>query len=257
MRRGVFITGTDTAVGKTLVTAGLARALVARGVNVGVMKPVETGCRSGRDSHDDGGASDAVRLRRAAGSRDALGLIAPYRLRLPLAPMVAAARERRRISPGRLIAAYRTLAGRHDVMLVEGIGGLLVPLTAQDSVADLICRLGLPVLIVARAGLGTVNHTLLTLEAARARKITVLGVVLNTTTPRRHGPAERTGAAALRRLVDVPVFGPLPYLRGHEDRVIRAVARLMETWGLTTGAWMKARAGSSASRRRSSSSPRR
>ena len=233
--RGIVITGTDTGVGKTVVAAGLARALRIRGLghgrghgmSVGVMKPVETGCRRVRDRLV---APDAALLRRAAGSRDSMELVAPYRFQAPLAPMVAAALEKRRIRLTRLLTAYRILASRHEIMLVEGVGGLLVPLTARLSVADLIVHLGLPILIVARAGLGTLNHVLLTVAAARRHKIAILGVVLNTSRPGCPGPAERTNVAALRQLTDTPLLGTIPYIRGNSEQVVERIARLVMGW---------------------------
>ena len=216
---GLFITGTDTEVGKTAVTAALAADFRRRGVNVGVMKPVATGCarRRGRLVSED-----AERLMRAAGSNDPIEWVCPYRFEPPVAPMVALRQvqgdrssvraelvEARTISFDRIEESFHKLSARHDLVLVEGIGGLLVPLDARRSVADLARRLGLPVLIVARAGLGTVNHTLLTLEAARAQGLEILGVVFNQRGG-RPSLAERTNPGIIRRLGNVPVFGVIP-----------------------------------------------
>jgi dethiobiotin synthetase len=207
MARGIFITGTDTAVGKTMVTAALAALLRAAGADVGVMKPVETG-RRGRES------SDAARLIRAAAVRDPAALVAPYRFAAPLSPLAAARLAGRRISFRRLGQAYRALARRHRVMLIEGSGGLLVPLTERETVADLIRRLHLPVIIVARAGLGTLNHTVLTVEAARRRALRVAGIILNQPTAGRPDPSVAHNGMLLRDMTGLPVIGPLPYRRG-------------------------------------------
>ncbi len=169
--RGLFVTGTDTGVGKTVVTCALARALRARGRAVGVMKPVETGV--GPD-----GPADALALRRAAASDAPLERICPQRFALPAAPTVAAAVEGRTVDLAAIHRAYDALRAEHDFVLVEGAGGLLVPLTQQATMADLAVDLGLPLLVVARAALGTINHTALTLEACRARKLPVAGVVI-------------------------------------------------------------------------------
>ncbi|MBI3323500.1 MAG: adenosylmethionine--8-amino-7-oxononanoate transaminase [Candidatus Omnitrophica bacterium] len=231
MRSGLFVTGTDTGVGKTVVTAALARALRRRGVDVGVMKPVATGCRRRNGTLHSG---DAERLLRASGASDSLDLVCPYRFEPPVAPLVALRQaqgerksvrgelvEPRTVSLDRIEEAFRELARRHEVVLVEGIGGLLVPLSGRHTVADLARRLGLPVLIVARAGLGTINHTLLTLETARSDGLEVAGVVLNGFSG-RPTLAEKTNPAVIRRLGNVPLWGVVPRLRPPTpDRVAR------------------------------------
>jgi len=170
--RGLFVTGTDTGVGKTVVTCALARGLRAAGVDVGVMKPVETGVPAA-------GPEDARALRDAGGVEDPIELICPLRFGLPAAPLVAARAEGREPSLAAIREAFAALAKRHALMLVEGAGGLLVPFDERTDMADLARALDLPVLIVARTALGTINHTRLTLEAADARGLDVLGVVLS------------------------------------------------------------------------------
>ncbi|CBE67552.1 MAG: dethiobiotin synthase [Candidatus Methylomirabilis oxygeniifera] len=211
---GLFVTGTDTGVGKTLITAGLAYALQTHGIDVGVMKPVETGCpiRGGRVR-----PPDAFALREAAGSRDALDLVNPYRFREPVAPMVAAERSGRRIDVEQLLERFGRLADRHTMMLVEGAGGLLVPITEQVSFLDLAARLRLPLLVVIGSRLGALNHARLTVEAALAARVPVAAAVVNRTTAER-SPARITNLAALRRLLPVPILGEIPRLsdlRGH------------------------------------------
>jgi dethiobiotin synthetase len=171
-RSGLFVTGTDTGVGKTVVTCALARAWRARGMDVGVMKPAETGV-------GPAGPLDALALRAAAASSDALEDVCPEAFALPAAPAVAAAAEGRCVDLGRIRATAERLRARHEALLVEGAGGLLVPLAADFSMADLARELGLPVLVVARASLGTINHTLLTLEAIAARRLELAGVVVS------------------------------------------------------------------------------
>jgi dethiobiotin synthetase len=203
--RGLFITGTDTGVGKTEVACALVSGARAAGLDVGAMKPAQSGVTPGE-------ASDAERLRLAAGGGDPLDLVCPYQFAPPLAPGVAARLAGVEISLPRLLEAARTLASRHAALLVEGAGGLLVPLTPDRTFADLAVALGLPVLVVARAGLGTVNHTALTLEALRARGLTVAGVVLNRTGP-DDDPSVPTNAAEIERLTGARVLATLPYLR--------------------------------------------
>ena len=161
--RGYFVTATDTGVGKTFVTAGLATALRARGRDVAVFKPVQSGAL----------ADDPL------GDAALLGADCVYAFQAPLAPLVAARAEGRQIELEPILERTRELEREHEILLVEGAGGLLVPLSDDLDVAGLAAVLALPLLIVARAGLGTVNHTLLTIEAARARGLEVAGVVLN------------------------------------------------------------------------------
>jgi dethiobiotin synthetase len=161
--RGFFVTGTDTAVGKTVVTGGLARALRAEGRSVGILKPVQSGARA-----DD-----------PAGDAALLAATCVYAFEAPLAPLVAAQVEGATVELEPIVRAAERLAAANDVLLVEGAGGLLVPLADGLLVADVARALALPLVVVARAGLGTVNHVLLTLEAARARGLEVAAVVLN------------------------------------------------------------------------------
>ena len=167
----LFITGTDTGVGKTFVGCALAHALRARGRRVAVMKPVETGV--------DDVPEDAVRLRAAASDAAPLDAICPLRFRAPLAPAVAARLEGRSIDVGALVDAIGRRVRDADVLLVEGAGGLLVPVEGRTTWADLAARTGLPLLIVAANRLGTVNHCALTARVAAAAGLAVRGFVLS------------------------------------------------------------------------------
>jgi dethiobiotin synthetase len=228
---GIFITGTDTGVGKTMVTAALAAFLRVEGYDVGVMKPVHTGCRDPYSHRASAQASDrpppdTAVLMRAARVRDPVELVTPYRLRRPLSPLAAARAEARSIDLRRLRMAYRALVRRHQIVLVEGVGGLLVPLTATSMVADLIGAWELPVILVARAGLGTLNHTLLSIESAKRRGLTIGGIILNHARPTRQshaiGRARRArhdssvggNVVLLRELTKLPVVGPLSHVAG-------------------------------------------
>lgn len=222
VKLGMFITGTDTAVGKTLVTAILARSLKELGLDVGVMKPVETGVVKGRPS-------DAGRLARAAQVSDSLDLVRPYAFRLPVAPLDAARTERQTIKISTIMRAYRQLQAQHDLLLVEGVGGVHVPITLTMDVLDLVEELKAPVLVVGRAGLGGVNHAMLTLNALRERKIPILALVLNQTVPAKTAVArrqERSTLELLRESAGVPVIGPLPYMAGVDARYDWAVGKL-------------------------------
>ncbi|MBI4565698.1 MAG: dethiobiotin synthase [Planctomycetes bacterium] len=205
----IFVTGTDTGVGKTVVAAGLAAALARQGVDVGVMKPIATGGRPrGRRLVSD----DALFLARAAGIRDAIELVNPICLKPPLSPHLAARISRRRIDVRRIRNAFDVLSARHDVVVVEGIGGLMVPIQGKLRVADLVRRLRLPLLIVARATLGTINHTSLTIFAARRLGLRPRGIVVNHAAKGPAGLAERLAPRALEAAAGVPVLGVIPYL---------------------------------------------
>ncbi|HWO41508.1 MAG TPA: dethiobiotin synthase [Candidatus Eisenbacteria bacterium] len=210
MGKGLFITGTDTGVGKTFVACALAGFLRNSGYKVGVMKPAETGCAENRGELVP---QDAVQLKEASGCEFPLEKICPYRFREPLAPSVAAEREGARIDIDRLIEVYGELSIAHDVTLVEGAGGLMVPLLPSYTYADLARVLRLPVLLVAANRLGALNHTLLTLEHASCKGLGVLGYVLNQTEEQR-SPAAETNREALAWLTGVPCAGEFPYCRG-------------------------------------------
>ena len=203
-RRGFFVTGTDTSVGKTVVSTGLERALRARGIDAAGMKPVETGVGAA-------GPLDALALREAAGGADPLEDVCPERFALPAAPSVAAAAEGRAVDLGRVRTAFERLRARHACVIVEGAGGLLVPIAQGSDMADLARELGLPLLVVARASLGTLNHTRLTLEAIATRGLTLAGVVIS----RAGGPLPQGDAQnleALRQLLGSRLAGEVPPL---------------------------------------------
>jgi dethiobiotin synthetase len=204
--RSIFVIGTDTGVGKTLVTAGLAAALRRRGVDVGVMKPFATGCRrlGGRLVSDD-----SLRLIRAAGVLDSLDLVTPVALAAPMAPAMAARLSRRVIRLDPVWDAFRELRRRHKVLIVEGIGGLLVPVAGSVTVADIAWRMKLPAIIVTRSSLGTLNHSALTVGTARRAGIPVLGLVVNDGGGRPPGSIARHNAVELPGVCRVPVLAHL------------------------------------------------
>ena len=194
---GVFVTGTGTEVGKTVVAAVLARTLAAAGERVAVFKPALTGL-------EEPGEPDHELLRRAAASEQADDEIAPYRYGPPASPHLAAALAGEEIEPARLLAAARSAAAGADVLVTEGVGGLLVPLAPGFAVRDLAVELGLPLTVAAVPGLGTINHTLLTIEAARAAGLDVSRVVL-TPWPEAPSEIERSNRGTIAALGDVPV----------------------------------------------------
>jgi dethiobiotin synthetase len=194
---GVFVTGTGTEVGKTVVAAAIARTAAADGLRVSVFKPAVSGL-------DEGGESDHDLLRRAAASDQRDDEIAPYRYGPPVSPHLAAELAGEAIDPAALRGAARAAAERADLLVVEGVGGLLVPLTLGYLVRDLARDLALPVVIASSPGLGTINHTLMTIEAARAVGLEVAMVVL-TPWPQTPGTLERSNLDAIARLGSVEV----------------------------------------------------
>ena len=206
--QALFITGTDTGVGKTVVTALLASCMARRGVSVGVMKPVATG-----GEKRDGMllSPDALFFKETLGLDDPIELINPICLQEPLAPSVAARIERREVDLAALDDAYTSLLEIHDTVLIEGIGGILVPLKRRFSVADLALRWNVPILIVARPGLGTINHTALTISCARSKGLRIAGFVMNACRPLQGDRSEETNPACIEELCDVPYWGTIPY----------------------------------------------
>lgn len=230
---GIFIAGTDTNVGKTVVTAALGLALQQTGAKVGVMKPVETGSAPGKTN------SDVHRLRNVFVSYKNVDVRNVYSLPQPVAPLEAARTAQQSIDVDAILNACRTFAVHHDYMLVEGAGGILVPLTETHDVCDLIRLLGLPCLIVSRTCLGSINHTRLTLRGLQEAGIPVFGILLNhmDTTPEEQ---QVSTVKLIRELSDAPVLGPLPF-QPHMDSqwegsirtlanhsTIREVARMMQ-----------------------------
>lgn len=220
MKRGLFVTGTDTGVGKSMVSATLARLMRLKGIDVGVMKPATSGCR------EEGGelvSDDALLLCGAAGV-PCDGDVAPYLLREPLAPAEAARIDGVTIDPARIVASFERLCARHDYVIVEGAGGLLVPLADGLLVSDLAALLDLPLLVVARPNLGTVNHTLLTCRCARHEGLALAGVIVNNF-PVEPNLAERGAAAQIGKLSGVPLLGVWPHRPEEEQEAVEQLAR--------------------------------
>jgi dethiobiotin synthetase len=217
MKKGIFITGTDTGVGKTFVAAGLIRAFTGMGFSVSPMKPVETGCglRRGRLV-----PQDSMRLIAASKVKESLDTINPYRLRLPLAPSVAAGLEGVIIKKKKILSFCHHLMNKYDLTVVEGAGGIMVPVSGRYLFLELIRDLDLPVVIISRPGLGTINHTLLTIEAARLKGIRVLGTIINHSTASKKGLAEKTSPKIIEALGRRPLLGIVPYSKSTTGRSV-------------------------------------
>jgi dethiobiotin synthetase len=200
---GLFITGTDTGVGKTVVAGAIAGWFARRGPRVAVCKPIATGCVRRREGLV---SEDAEFLAHHADAKFPLDVICPQRFAEPLAPAVAAQRAGESIDWPTIDRAIQTMSRQSDVLIVEGVGGVCVPVDPTHLVLDMIRWLNLPTVIVARAGLGTINHTILTLEALRRIEAPIAGVVVNQYPPETPGIAEETNPRAIERWGKAPVL---------------------------------------------------
>ncbi len=206
--KGLFVTGTDTDIGKTYVSCHILRELVQQGKSVGAYKPACSGSLVNTAGKKTWG--DVEQLRKATQSEESSERICPQTFDLPLAPDRAAKMESRSVDESLLINGWKWWVNRVDYLLVEGVGGLLSPVSQHFLVADLAVQIGYPLLIIADAGLGTINHTLLTIEAARQRGLSVAGVVLNQTSPKTDRSAS-FNLADLRLRTDVPILKTVPF----------------------------------------------
>ena len=225
--KAFLITGTQLNVGKTFVAAGLVRLLKERGLNVGVMKPVEVGWpkEQGEWPHD------AEALRIAAEVDDPLEDVAPYVFNELLAPQLAADRERNPIELEHIKECLDRLRSRHQIVLVEGVGGLAVPLDEGQDYTTLAKLCDLPVLLVSNAHMGTLNSTFLSVFYARAQGLNVLGVIANRQDAALDDPTTSTNALMIERMCDVPVLGVLPF-RPEADTMEDIVATCRECFDI-------------------------
>ena len=211
-----FDSNVDTAVGKTFIAGSIAAALKAKKVNVGVFKPFESGVSSGHE--------DYKYLKKMSGSEDPDDWICPYRFTEALAPAVAAERAGVEIDWCRMTDCFESIATRHNFMIVEGSGGLLVPLAPGKTNIDLIHECEFPVLLVARLGLGTLNHTLLSLECLQSHKIPCAGIILNQLTPTT-GIAEETNPDVLKKMSPISVLGIVPFMKNLDLKVFEKILK--------------------------------
>ena len=208
--RSIFITGTGTGVGKTFVGGAICAYLsLKRGLDVGVMKPCETGW--------DPQSSDGATLKELSGSKDQLEEIVPYRFFLPACPEVAAKHERKEVDIKRLNSIYEKLLIGHEILVVEGAGGLLVPIRDGFFFSDLIKAWRIPVLVISENRLGTINHTLLTCYYLLSLGVSVLGVVLNNLRTEMD-PSSESNAEMLKKYLPTPFLGVFPYVSLSELR---------------------------------------
>lgn len=221
MAKGFFITATDTGVGKTIVAGALIRAVRSLGIKTGAMKPVESGCvREGEVLIP----SDGMFLKQAAHMDDPVTLVTPSCFESPLAPLPASEIEHREVDLGEITAAFGRLSKRYEAVIVEGVGGLLVPITKKATVLTLARDFGLPLIVVARPGLGTINHTMLTVSCALKEGLAVAGVIINYSQPPENSLAEKTNPKLLSQVCPVPLIGILPYLKSLDERSLEKAA---------------------------------
>jgi dethiobiotin synthetase len=206
-----FVTGTDTSVGKTLVSCALLHVFASQGMRVAGFKPVAAGCD--KDGHNE----DAVRLRAASTMQLSYGQVNPYCLREAIAPHIAAKRENVHIELPRIVAAYRELAAQADVVIVEGAGGFLVPLNDQQTSADLAKVLALPVILVVGMRLGCLNHALLTIRAIADYRLECAGWVANVLDNKMS--VLQDNISALRERIEAPLLGVVPYMAEADARM--------------------------------------
>ena len=217
MNQGLFIAGTDTGVGKTVVAAATIKALHAQGIHACGMKPIETGCSRVGNTFDP---SDGMFLKKVSRMDEHIGFVTPYCFENPVAPSLASEMEGRAIHIPLIKEKFQALLERYPAVVVEGIGGILVPIKKDYFVMDLIRELSLPLVVVARPSLGTINHTLLTVNYALGKGISVLGVIINFSRPPENTVAENTNPLVLEQLCPVPIIGIFPHLKNLEDKVL-------------------------------------
>ena len=220
--KGFFITGTDTGVGKTEVAAYLARMFSRKRFRVGVMKPVATGV--GKFS------KDARILKKYSNSKDPMHYINPVTLRLPLAPLAASRIKRKNIDMKIIWDRFERLARDNDVLILEGIGGVMVPICKMRKkifyVVDMILKMRLPVIIIARPNLGTINHTLMTVNALRGRKIKIAGIIFNHTSRIKKDLSVETNPSIIERLSGVKVLGIMQYNKDRNKRRMKWLSKI-------------------------------
>lgn len=221
MPDGFFVTGTDTGIGKTVVSAALIKTLRANGINACAMKPVETGCKRINGALIP---SDGAFLKQIAFMDDPIEHITPFCFETPAAPSVASEIEKRDIDIRLIRERFQGLQKKYQAVIAEGVGGLLVPIKRDYFVINLVRELALPLIVVSRPSLGTINHTLLTVNYALKEGIKVAGIIINFNSRPDNTVAEETNPMVLEKLSPVPVIGTFPYLENLEDETIEKAA---------------------------------
>lgn len=217
MAKGFFITGTDTGIGKTVITAALIKTVTLLGLRACGMKPIETGCLREGDVLIP---SDGMFIKTIAHMEETVNNITPCCFESHLAPLPASEIEGVPVNFEKINKAYGELSRKYDAVIVEGLGGLLVPITGDYFVLDLAKDFGLPVLIVSKPGLGTINHTMLTVNHAISAGLTVAGIIINYHLPSEGTAAENTNPEVLKKISPVPIIGIFPHLKNLEETTL-------------------------------------
>ena len=210
--KSYFITATDTGVGKTTITAALAASIKKLGINIGIMKPIATGVLQKTDFK----SSDVSILYHASKVTDPESEINPIFMPLPVSPYDASKMLDMPFDKKLIFEQFVKLKNKHDMMLVEGIGGIMTPLTRDYFVADLIKDLGLETIVVTRSTLGTLNHTMMTIKTCRDYGISVKGILVNNY-DENGGPAEKNSPITIHEITGVPILGVLPFIRDYDN----------------------------------------
>lgn len=193
MGKSIFITATDTGVGKTFISAGLCEVAREFGLSVGYLKPISSG-----------GIDDVIYVKNKAGLIDDIDIVNPVRFRQPLSPYAAGKTEKVKLDLSKIKRTLTSLQKYREFIVVEGVGGVSVPIKKGFYVSDMIKKLNIPTVIVARAGLGTINHTMLSINALRAKKIVIGGIILNGFAGKEL--SERSNAQVIEELSGVPII---------------------------------------------------
>ncbi len=226
MSKGFFITSTDTGAGKTIIARAVIKVMQSLNIKVCAMKPIESGCAKEGDVLIP---YDGSLLRQAAHMEAPLRLVTPCCFEKPLAPFAAAEIEGRTISIDEIKKAYFILQASHEAIVVEGIGGIMVPVTKDYYVVDLAKEFSLPLLIVIKPGLGTINHTMLTVNYALEAGLEVAGIVINYSRPPDNSLAEKTNPKVLEEICPIPIIGTFPYLKDvGEDAIEKTALRNLD-----------------------------
>lgn len=223
MSKGFFITGTDTGIGKTIVSGALIRAIHLFGLKPFGMKPVESGCGKEGDVLIP---YDGLFLKQTAHMQDPINLVTPCCFENPLAPLAASEIERKNVNISEIRKAFAKLNRKYEAAVIEGVGGLLVPIKKNYYVSDLAKEFSLPLIVVAKPGLGTLNHIMLTVNYAQKEGLEVAGVIINNSQPPENSLAEKTNPQILMQICPVPLLGIFPYLRNiDEESLEKAVLK--------------------------------
>ncbi|MGA2224356.1 MAG: dethiobiotin synthase [Syntrophobacteraceae bacterium] len=223
--RGIFITGTDTDAGKTVAAAAVLVSLRAGGIDAVPMKPVQTGAIVQRSPWQSPDLEFCLRMAELRPDADELQDMVPFIYEPACSPHLAAAKAGREISLERIVAAFHRLLRRHERVVVEGAGGLLVPITGDKTMIDLMAMLGLPVILAARPGLGAINHTLLSIRELARTGLELLGIIFCETSDRGWGEIEQNNVETIARMGKVPVLGRIPFIPGLADGISPDVFR--------------------------------